>query len=196
MSPKSISWSTPGPKIRYSPPPRGHQTVSRLILVIDDHDPTVGPSVKCVAQFFAAPRPSVSSWTNQMYDRTMVFFVCPPPRGPPWTKGSCSRRCSSPRPSVSSVDPNVCRCVLRVPSPWTKGSCSRPQFLRVPVKCAALRGQKEVAVAVAVLRGPSWSSGSQNVAVTVLRVPSRPFADKRKLQVAVAVLRGPPCPPM
>ena len=73
--------------------------------------------------------------------------------------------------------------------PWTKGSCrcrsSRP--------LVALRGQKEVAVAV-------------------LRGPSRPFADKKKLvlqlqffvvlsgpswkkEVAVAVLRGPPCPP-
>ena len=57
---------------------------------------------------------------------------------------------------------------LRGPS-WTKRSCrcrsSRP--------FAALRGQKEVAVAV-------------------LRAPSRPFADKKKLQLPFfVVLRGP-----
>ena len=120
----------------------------------------------------------------------MVFFVAL--RGPPWTKGSCSRRRSSPRPSVFSVDKCVAVAVLRVPS-WPfvdKRKLQSPlQFsaalrvLRGQMCCrcssscsfAALRGQKEVAVAVAVLRGSSASS-----------------VDKC---VAVAVLRGPPCPP-
>ena len=101
----------------------------------------------------------------------------------------------------------------------------------------ALRGQKEVAVAVAVLRappcpprtkvlplpffvflrGPSWTKRSYSrrcssprpsvpsadkgvaVAVAVLRVPSWPFVDKRKLQSPLQfsapprVLRGPRC---
>ncbi len=78
---------------------------------------------------------------------------------------------------------------------------------------AALRGIREVAVAV--LRGPpcppwkkvlqlkfcscssSWSFAALrgqrccSSAVEVLRVTSRPFAERRE----VAVLRGPPCPP-
>ena len=47
---------------------------------------------------------------------------------------------------------------------------------------AALRGQKEVTVAVAVLRAPTVSSADKGVAVAVLRGPSRPFVDKKKLQ--------------
>ena len=62
-------------------------------------------------------------------------------------KGSCSRRCSSPRPSVSSVDKCAAVAVLRFVE---KG---RPSGGSVP-PVAALRRQKEVAVAVAVLRGP------------------------------------------
>ena len=59
---------------------------------------------------------------------------------------------------------------------------------------ATLRGQKDVAVAV--LRGPSWSlaalRGQKEVAVAVLRDPSRPFADKKMLQLPFfVVLRGP-----
>ena len=45
---------------------------------------------------------------------------------------------------------------------------------------AALRGSKEVAVAVAVLRGPPRPFVDQKeVAVAVLRGPSRPFVEKR-----------------
>ena len=147
-------------------------------------------------------------------------------RGPSWTKGSCSRRCSSPRPSVSSVDKGVAVAVLRGPSrPFVdKRKLQSPlQFsaalrvLRGPRCCrcrssrsfVALRGQKEVTVAVAVLRGPpcpprtnvlplpffvvlrgpSRPSVDKCFAVAVLRGPSRPFVDKC---FAVAVLRGPP----
>ena len=146
-------------------------------------------------------------------------------RGPSWTKGSCSRRCSSPRPSVSSVDQGVAVAVLRGPSrPFVdKRKLQSPlQFsaalrvLRGPRCCrcrssrsfVALRGQKEVTVAVAVLRGPpcpprtnvlplpffvvlrgpSRPSVDKCFAVAVLRGPSRPFVDKC---FAVAVLRGP-----
>ncbi len=42
-----------------------------------------------------------------------VFFAAL--RGPSWTKGSCRCRCSSPRPSVSSVDKGVAVAVLRGP---------------------------------------------------------------------------------
>ena len=74
---------------------------------------------------------------------------------------------------------------------------------------AALRGQKEVAVAVlqlpffVPLRGPSRTKRSCRCrpAVAVLRAPSRPFADKKKLPLpscscrsAVAVLRAPSRP--
>ena len=106
----------------------------------------------------------------------LQFFVVL--RGPSWTKGSCSRRCSSPRPSVSSVDKGVAVAgFLRVPSSsWTKGSCSR--------RCSPR---------------PSVSSADKCVAVAGLRVPSWPFVDKRKLQsplqfsAALRVLRGQRC---
>ena len=99
-------------------------------------------------------------------------------------RGQMCCRCSSPRPSVSSVDKCVAVAVLRGPPcpPWTK-------VLRGP-PCSV----------VAVLRGPSWPFVDKCFAVAVLRGPpcrcrsSRPsvFVDKC---VAVAVLRGPPCPP-
>ena len=115
---------------------------------------------------------------------TKVFFVFL--RGPSWTKGSYSRRCA--RPPRALRGQRCCRC---------RSSCS----------FVALRGQKEVAVAVAVLRGPPCSprpsspvsSADKGVAVAVLRVPSWPFVEKRKLQsplqfsAALRVLRGPRC---
>ena len=116
-------------------------------------------------------------------------------RGPSWTKGSCSRRCSSPRPTVSSVDKCVAVAVLRGPS-WP---------------FVALRGQKEVAVAVAVLRGPPcppWTNVLPLQFSAALRGPSwtkgscsrrcsspRPSVSSVDKCAAVAVLRGPPCPP-
>ena len=112
---------------------------------------------------------------------------------------------------------------LRGPS-WTKRSCS----CRSSRPFAALRGQKEVAVAVlrapsrpfadkkklplpffAVLRGPSrtkrncscrssWSfaalRGQKEIAVAVLRGPSRPFADKKKLPLPFFVVPWPSRP--
>ncbi len=180
----------------------------------------------------------------------LPFFVFL--RGPSWTKRSCSRRCNSPRPPVSSADKGVAVAVLCVPSwPFVDKRklqsplqfSAPPRVLRGQMCCrcrssrsfAALRGQKDVAVAVAVLRGPpcpprtkvlplpffvflrgpSWtkrsysrrcssprpsvSSADKGVAVAVLRGPSRPFVDKRKLQsplpfsAALRVLRGQMC---
>ena len=132
-------------------------------------------------------------------------------------KRSCSRRCSSPRPSVSSVDKCAAVAVLRGPS-WTKGSCSR--------RCSSSRpsvSSVDKCVAVAVLRGPSWTKGSCSrrcssprpsvssvdkcAAVAVLRGPSwtkgscsrrcsssRPSVSSVDKCVAVAVLRGPSWP--
>ena len=128
--------------------------------------------------------PQCPPWTNVL---PLQFFVAL--RGPSWTKGSCSRRCSSPRPSVSSVDKCVAVAVLRGPS-WAKGSCSR--------RCSSPRpsvSSVDKCVAVAGLRGPSWTKGSCSrrcssprpsvssvdkcVAVAGLRGPSWPFVDKR-----------------
>ena len=134
----------------------------------------------------------------------LPFFV--PLRDPSWTKGSC--RCRS---AVA---------VLRGPS-WSKRSCScRPAVavlrgpswpfvdkkkLQLPsCSCcsscpfAALRGQKEVAVAVlqlpffVPLRDPSWTkrSCSCRPAVAVLRAPSRPFVDKKKLPLPFCSCRS------
>ena len=70
---------------------------------------------------------------------------------------------------------------------------------------AALRGQKEVAVAVAVLRGPPCPPWTKVlplpffVALSVLRGSKEVFfaalRGQKEVAVAVAVLRGPPCPP-
>ena len=73
--------------------------------------------------------PPCPPWTKVL---PLPFFAAL--RGPSWTKRSHSRRCSSPRPSVSSADKCVAVAVLRGPS--------RP-FVD---KCFA----------VAVLRGPPW----------------------------------------
>ena len=116
-------------------------------------------------------------------------------------KRSCSRRCSSPRPSVSSVDKCAAVAVLRGPW-WTKGSCSR--------RCSSPRpsvSSVDKGAAVAVLRGPSWTK-EVAVAVAVLRGPPCPpwtnvlplqffvvLRGQKEVAVAVAVLRGPPCPP-
>ena len=115
--------------------------------------------------------------------------------GPPWTKRSC--RCRSSWSFVALSGPSwtkrSCRCrsswsfVALSGPPWTKRSCrcrsswsfvalSGPSWTKRSCRCrsswplAALRGQKEVAVAV-------------------LRGPSRPFVDKKKLSLP---LRGPP----
>ena len=112
-----------------------------------------------------------------------------PLRGPSWTKRSC--RCRS---AVA---------VLRVPSwPFVDNKKLPLPFCSCCSSCpfAALRGQKEVAVAVlqlpfsAPLRGPSWTTRSCRCrsAVAVLRAPSWPFVALRGQQeVAVAVLQLP-----
>ncbi len=62
-------------------------------------------------------------------------------RGPSWTKGSCSRRCSSPRPSVSSVDQGVAVAVLRGP-PWPFVDKKKSQSpLQFSAALRVLRGQ-------------------------------------------------------
>ena len=166
--------------------------------------------------------PPCPPWTNVLPLQFFVFL-----RGPSWTKGSCSRRCSSPRPSVSSVDKGVAVAGLRVPS-WPfadKRKLQSPlQFsaalrvLRGQMCCrcssscsfVALRGQKEVAVAVAVLRGPPcppWTNVLPLQVFVFLRGPSRtkgscsrrcssprPSVSSADKCVAVAVLRGPSWP--
>ncbi len=105
--------------------------------------------------------------------------------------------------------PNPAR-LTQQKQPPNHSKSAPPHTPKLPLQLpffVALRGQKEVAVAVAVLRapprpprtmklqlsffavlrGPSWTKG---VAVAVLRGPSRPFVDQK--EVAVAVLRGPP----
>ena len=106
----------------------------------------------------------------------------------------------------------------------TRPSVDRPNYDLAKVFFVALRGQKEVAVAVAVLRGPPcppWTNvlplqffvalrGQKEVAVAVavLRGPPCPpwtnvlplqffvaLRGQKEVAVAVAVLRGPPCPP-
>ena len=137
--------------------------------------------------------PPCPPWTNVL---PLQFFVVPS-----WTKGSCSRRCSSPRPSVSSVDKCAAVAVLRGPS-WAKEVAVAVAVLRGP-PCppwtnvlplqffVVLRGQKEVAVAVAVLRGPPCPPWT-NVLPLQFFVALR---GQKEVAVAVAVLRGPPCPP-
>ena len=115
-------------------------------------------------------------------------------RVPPWPfvdKKCCS--CSSPCPSASLRGQKVLQLqfsvVLRGPS-WTKGVAVAvlrgPPWPFVDKRCcscsspcpsASLRGQKVLQLQFSVsLRGSSWTKG---VAVAVLRVPPRPFVDKR-----------------
>ena len=70
-------------------------------------------------------------------------------------------------------------------------SVDRPNYDLAKVFFVALRGKKEVAVAVAVLRGPPcppWTNVLPLQFFVVLR-------GQKEVAVAVAVLRGPPCPP-
>ena len=115
-------------------------------------------------------------------------------RGPPWPfvdKRCCS--CSSPCPSASLRGQKVLQLQfsvsLRGPS-WTKSVAVAvlrgPPWPFVDKRCCScsspcpsvpLRGQKVLQLQFSVvLRGPSWTKG---VAVAVLRVPPRPFVDKR-----------------
>ena len=110
----------------------------------------------------------------------LPFFVAL--SGPSWTKRSCVAVLRGPsRPFADKKKlPLPFFAVLRGPS-WTKRSCrcrsSCPSW-----PSAALRGQKEIAVAVLRLRGPSLPlpffaalrgpSGQKEVAVAVLRAPS------------------------
>ena len=134
----------------------------------------------CVNHIRCSPRPFVD---RPNYDLTMVFFVAL--RGPPWTKGSCSRRCSSPRPSVSSVDKCVAVAVLRVPSwpfvdkkgvvpSWTDQIMIWQRFSSWPF--AALRGQMccrcSSSCSFAALRGQK-------------RCSPRPFLDKPYSHIAL-----------
>ena len=111
-------------------------------------------------------------------------------RGPSWTKRSC--RCRS---AVA---------VLRAPSrPFVDKKKLQLPFCSCRSSCpfAALRGQKEVAVAVlqlpffVPLSGLSWTKRSCRCrsAVAVLRAPSRPFVDKKKLQLPFCSCRS-SCP--
>ena len=224
------------------------------------------PSGAC-GQNRAVSRQILVPYDHDLQRLQMVFFAVL--RGPSWTKRSCSCRCSSPRPSVSSADKGVAVAVLRGPycPSWIKRGVlrgpSRPfvdkKKLQLPLqfsaalrvlrgqrccrcrsswpllsfvdqkRCssrsfAALRGQKEAAVAVAVLRGPPCPPrtkvlplpffvalivlrGSKEVFFAVLRGPSwtkrscscrcsspRPSVSSADKGVAVAVLRGPYCP--
>ncbi len=80
--------------------------------------------------------------------------------------------------------------VLRGPS-WTKRCCSCSS----PWSSVVLRGPSWPSVSFVVLRGPPCPSWTKEVAVAVLRGPSRSFVDKKALQLQFSVvLRGPPCP--
>ena len=101
-------------------------------------------------------------------------------------RGQMCCRCSSPRPSVSSVEKGVAVAVLRGPPcpPWKKV---------LPLQFSA------------ALRGPSWTNVLPlqfSAALRVLRgqmccrcSSPRPSVSSADKCVAVAVLRGPPCPP-
>ena len=152
--------------------------------------------------------PPCPPWTKVLPLQVFVFL-----RGPLRTKGSCSRRCSSPRPSVSSVDKGVAVAGLRVPS-WPFADKRKLQSpLQFSAALRVLRGQRccrcRSSRPFVALCGqmccrcssprPSVSSVDKGVAVAGLRVPSWPFADKRKLQsplqfsAALRVLRGQRC---
>ena len=94
-------------------------------------------------------------------------------RVPSWTKGVAVAVLRGP--PWPFVDKSVAVAVLRVP-PWPfvdKRCCSCSS----PCPSVALRGQKVLQLQFSVsLRGSSWTKG---VAVAVLRVPPRPFVDKR-----------------
>ena len=144
--------------------------------------------------------PPCPPWTNVL---PLPFFAVL--RGPSWTKGSCSRRCRSPRPSVSSVDKCVAVAVLRGPPcpPWTnvlplpfsaalrvlRGQrCCRCRSSR---SFAALRGQKDVAVAVAVLRAPPCPPWTKVLPLPFFAVLRGPSWTKVLPLPFFAVLRGP-----
>ena len=137
----------------------------------------------------------------------LSFFV--PLRGPSWTKGSC--RCrpavavlrAPSRPFVDKMKLPLPFCSYRSPRPFVDKKKLPLPFCscRSPCPFAALRGQKEVAVAVlqlsffVPLRGPSWTKRSCRCrpAVAVLRAPSRPFVDKKKLPLPFCRCRS-SCP--
>ena len=162
----------------------------------------------CVHHKRCSPRPFVD---RPNYDLAKVFFVAL--RGPPWTKGSCSRRCSSscsfvalrgqkrcsPPPFVDRPNHDleeVFFVVLRVPSwpfvdkkgvprvpSWTDQIMIWQRFPSWPF--VDKKG---------VPRVPSWT----DQIMIWQRFPSWPFAalrGQKEVAVAVAVLRGPPCPP-
>ena len=129
--------------------------------------------------------PRIPSWT-----KGVAVAVLPVPPRPFVDKRCCS--CSSPCPSASLRGQKVLQLQFSVSS-WTKGVavCSSPcpsvalrgqkvlqlqPWFSVSLR-VALRGQKVLQLQFSVsLRGPSWTKG---VAVAVLRVPPRPFVDKR-----------------
>ena len=120
----------------------------------------------------------------------LPFFV--------FLRGPCSRRCRSPRPSVSSADKGVAVAVLRVPSwpfVWTKRSYSRrcssprPSASSVAVaRFSAPQSPLPFSAALRVLRGQRCCRCRSSCSFVALR-------GQKEVAVAVAVLRGPPCPP-
>ena len=242
--------------------------------MIDNHDPhqpqkTFSAALRVLRGQMccrcSSPRPSVSSVEKGVavavlrgpswpfVDKCFAVAVLRGPPCPPRTnvlplqfsaalrvlRGQMCCRCSSPRPSVSSADKCVAVAVLRGPPCPPRTNVLPLQF------SAALRGPSwtnvlplQFSAALRVLRGqmfcrcrsprPSVSSADKGVAVAVLRGPpcpprtnvlplpfsaalrvlrgqmccrcrsSRPFValrGQKEVAVAVAVLRGPPCPP-
>ena len=133
-----------------------------------------GPSVALRGQKVLQLQFSVSlcgpSWTKGVAVLQFSVSLC----GPSWTKGvavlqfSVSLRGSSWTKSVAVA-------VLRVPPrPFVDKRCCSCSS---PWSSVALRGQKVLQLQFSPsLRVPSWTKG---VAVAVLRVPPRPFVDKR-----------------
>ena len=117
-----------------------------------------------------------------------VFFAAL--RGPSWTKGSCRCRCSSPRPSVSSVDKGVAVAVLRGPSRPFVDKRKLPLPLQFSAALRVLRGQR------CCRCRSSWPLVSFVDQKRCSSRPSRPFVDKKKLQLPLqfsAGLRGQRC---
>ena len=116
--------------------------------------------------------PPCPPWTKVLPLQFFVFL-----RGPSWTKGSCSRRCSSPRPSVSSVDKGVAVAVLRGPSWPSADKCVAVAGLRVPswpfVDKRKLQSPLQFSAALRVLRGQRCCRCSSSWSFVVLRGPPR-----------------------
>ena len=222
----TLQWFSSWPSVAL----RGQKEVAVAVAVL--RGPPCPPWTNVLPlQFFVFLRGP--SWTNVLPLQFFVFL-----RGPSWTnvlplqfsaalrvlRGQMCCRCSSPRPSVSSVDKCVAVAVLRVP-PWPSVDKRKLQSpLQFSAALRALRGQMccrcSSSCSFAALRGQMCCRCSSSCSFAALRgqmccrcssslrgqmccrcSSSCSFAALRgqmccrcSSNVFVAVLRGPPRP--